>query len=67
MAKFTTKKSVKHYVGVFEEISDNSDPLIRFVRLLNSSKTSTVFRYPAKEDVGEILEEDNIDTTTTNP
>lgn len=62
LAKFTTKKTIKHFVGKVIEInSDERKPIVQFLRAkTSSSDVSPEFIYPTVEDISQIYTQDII-------
>lgn len=50
VVQFTTKKSVKHFIGTILSIEDKL-PVVKFVRKVKQSKSETTFSYPIVEDI----------------
>lgn len=61
VAKFATKKSLKHYVGRILSVTNNI-PTVKFLRKVKNSKNSKglVFTYPDIDDVCEMHHPDDI-------
>lgn len=60
VVKFTTKKSVKHFVGQVLQL-ENSIPTVKFLRKVNNTKgNKLIFTYPHVADVCKIKHTDDI-------
>lgn len=68
VARFATKKSLKHFVGRILYIKDNI-PTVKFARRVKNSKRSRglIFTYPNVEDVCEIKHFDDIIVVLPQP
>lgn len=66
LVKFSTKKTVKHFVGIITSFSDQY-PVIQYVRKVNNTKykQQTVFTYPLVEDISIL--KDTVDIIKTLP
>ncbi|CAG5001421.1 unnamed protein product [Parnassius apollo] len=59
LVRFTTKKSVKYFVGTIISINDNNIPNVKFLRKIKNSKFVS-FHYPDVEDISEVKNDDDI-------
>lgn len=58
LVKFPTKKTVKHFIGQIESISDRQEPNVRFLRKVSATSKLTIMKYPELQDMSEVVEQD---------
>lgn len=59
LVRFTTKKSVKYFVGNIISVNENNTPNVKFLRKIKNSRFMS-FHYPDVEDISEIKHYDDI-------
>lgn len=57
LVKYTTKKTLKHYVGQIERFNETGNPIVKYLRVSSQCSYNTTFKYPDKEDIDEVDED----------
>ncbi|CAG5019194.1 unnamed protein product [Parnassius apollo] len=69
LVKFTTKSSLKHYVGIVSSVNYEGIPTVKYVRksAFRGNDDNTAFVYPDVPDVCELRHLDDIVCKLPNP